>query len=327
MWLSDYPILQEWLHDHRLNRQFSVSESLLMGVGLSILEEDHFDVEPLLKSLDFCTRRSDDLYEDYERVEAALRQDDFDFDQYWSRCSHIVVVSEYAHSFYKSFSEFTQKMKKPSLQFLTAWMAFNLDKPSSCIEVCESIHPPFGAVWTLCGQAQLESGDPDGAIESLTQATQLLPQDLLSWFQLAKACWASQDYELCSESLKVCRKLSPEHPEVLYFSCLVAQRGYPDLLEEIWLTSQSLADPTLLNKVDYVIEFLQMTIVHAHKESASWLIHAAKWSDVFLQQQFLPDVAAVLKGMNDLGWDDLCSKVLAAVRSNLSYDDVVHFHS
>ena len=306
--LCEFENLNLWYEQHKLSRLKVGHEILLMAICQSIKTD--FDLNYIHHGLSRFLAHSVDVCQDYLEVEKVLSKDDFELEQFWSFCAHYAVQQDDCSQFRTEFRKFSNGIGKSSFQFLNAWMAFNHDEFGLCIRDCDEIKPSFGAVLTLKGQAELESGDAEAAIESLLEATRLTPNDLLSWFQLAKAGWTESNENICSMALQECRDIAPTHPEVILFSMMLSTyQENVDLASELWPLLDRV-DDDLFSKSDWVIEALNLALLMHTSDELMWLMEKVNWHEVFRNPDFLKAVVKPLRKMGERNWMKACKILL-----------------
>lgn len=109
-----------------------------------------------------------------------------------------------------------------ALRFTAAWLAFNMNDFEMCIAECEKIDDHGYHVHGLMGQAFLENGQPDHAINSFKIALAMNEKDAAIWFQMAKAAYVSGDLEEAWQALEACGNLNGPSAEIAVLQCAVA---------------------------------------------------------------------------------------------------------
>lgn len=109
-----------------------------------------------------------------------------------------------------------------ALRFTAAWIAFNMNEFDFCIKECEKIEDHGHHVFGLMGQAQLESGDPRSAIDSINIALKMNPNDAALWFQLTKAFYVLEEHSAAWTALDSCVECGGLGPESALMKCAIA---------------------------------------------------------------------------------------------------------
>lgn len=124
-----------------------------------------------------------------------------------------------------------------ALRFTAAWTAFNMNDFETCITECEKIEDHGYHVYGLMGQAQLESGNPVQAIDTLTIALRMNEKDPALWFQLSKANYVLGSNEAAWYAVDSCIKSGGQGAECAIMRCAIASaahaQGSPDASDYI----------------------------------------------------------------------------------------------
>ncbi|MFK7825506.1 MAG: tetratricopeptide repeat protein [Oligoflexales bacterium] len=166
-------------------------------------------------------KESENILIDYQEIERF-----FDF----SGVSLAQIISSWGYDAFAigKEDEFFLLMQKAavntglvSFYFLAAWSAFNQNDYDSCLDICDQVQVSYAPILTLKGQALLESGMSAAAIPVLEDATAADEQEVLAWFQLAKAFWLEKKYQGAFDSLQSCLKVVGSNPEISFFMAVV----------------------------------------------------------------------------------------------------------
>jgi hypothetical protein len=111
------------------------------------------------------------------------------------------------------------KTELAAFRFLSAFIAFNMNDLNTCVCECELVTEPFAPIYTLLGQALLESGNTSDAIDALKVAVSVAPSDPLPRVQLIKAYLVSGLQIEAMRQVDHCRNILGSHVEI---ECLAA---------------------------------------------------------------------------------------------------------
>lgn len=222
--LAKYPGLANWYMNesskHRSNevgpQQFviRICESLCLAPKNSALS--------FADSMDRFFNSSKSPLNDYLHAEEIVNSCEETLLEIISRFGEDAVRDGTAGRFLNAVSNAADKTGIVGLRFLSAWICLNCGDLTRCIEECEKVDEPFASIYTILGQALLELKRIPQAIEALTIAVKLSPAELLAWFQLAKAQYATGKYRDAFASLCECEKHSPNNAEISLFQSIVA---------------------------------------------------------------------------------------------------------
>jgi tetratricopeptide (TPR) repeat protein len=132
------------------------------------------------------------------------------------------VLHEKGDEFQESTKQFANNTGLVAFRFLSAWTLLNTDKLDDCIKECEKVEDDFSPILTLLGQASLEAHLPDKAINALERAVDIDPNEVLAWFQLAKAYSVVDNETESWNCLLQCKRLSQNNIEIAAFLAICA---------------------------------------------------------------------------------------------------------
>jgi tetratricopeptide (TPR) repeat protein len=202
-----------------------------------------------------------------------------------------------------------------AFRFLSAWTALNSGDLESCVTECDKIDEPHAPVLTLQGQALLELGRTNDAIDALQSAVTMVPDELLAWFQLAKAHHVAGRWSDAWTALERSRRLAPDSDEVALLTALSAL-GAPaaaprqKMLEEAWrCLSPHL--PALADNIIVVVTLLQVCMQADDKNGALQTVQGAAWDRLAPQRETYMQLSPILLGLKDKQWFDVVGQLLA----------------
>ncbi|MCX6108520.1 MAG: hypothetical protein NTZ90_02815 [Proteobacteria bacterium] len=224
------------------------------------------------------------------------------------------VRSEYADSFLQAMQSLADATGLVVLRFLAAWAALNIGRLEQCIAECEKVDEPFAAIFTVQGQALLELGKPRDALEVLAIAVKLAPQEVLAWFQAAKAHHLIDEYDQAFDALRRCRALSPHSDEVCLYMGLVALD--PNASPSYTGEALTALKPLMARFADHpviVFTLVRLACRHGDKEQAEQVINAIAWQNNMRGTESVRQLPPVLRALNTTGWMDLAANLLNAM--------------
>jgi hypothetical protein len=197
-------------------------------------------------------------------------------------------------------------------RFLSAWTAFNDEKLSVCIAECEKTTEPFVPIYTLLGQALLESGKPHEAIDALKVACKMDACDPLPRVQMIKGYLV---LNIPSEAMRVideCRKILGTNIEI---ECLAAMAildssgTKPDFAER---TFQQLNKHLTNEPSDFEAFSLGMDVAFklTRKDWGLSFVESLELGQNVNFSHVMSKLPRLLKTMNDLCWYDAAKSLI-----------------
>ena len=254
-----------------------------------------------------------DLYLDFD---SACREEDITLADCLSEIGAECIRSAEGKTFQTAMSQAADLTGLSAIRFLSAWAALNTDDLSACIDECDRVDEPYGCIYTLQGQAYLESGMAKEAIDSLTLATKLSPDDVLSWFQLAKAHHILQQYEDAWHAISRCQRLAPMSPEVDLLAGMVAialkdpkvhQTAWQGLCRHLSVCSDN---------VEAAIVLLNLVFLREDKPGLQQLVEGVDWLALMAQTSFTSHLSRILGELNRRGWHKESALLLEKLTAN-----------
>lgn len=217
----------------------------------------------------------------------------------------------------QAMESLADKTKLAAFHFLAAFAAFNLDDFDRCINECEKVSEPFAPINTLMGQALLESGKPESAIEVLKIAVQVAPSDPLPVVQLIKAYLVCGLPQESMAAVSKCRKVIGNHIEI---ECL-AVMGIMNAKEKPReFCEQTLANITALlqedaSDIDTFILGMELSSHLGLKTWADKMANILEIPETTNQLQIAKKLAPIIKKNGELSWMDISRVILDKVLS------------
>jgi tetratricopeptide (TPR) repeat protein len=231
---------------------------------------------------------------------------DFSLNQFLGEMSRVAVINSKAGTLYRMMKQAAEQSTNPTFRFLSAWLALNLKDYESCIDQCDRIDYPLAPIYTIHGQALLETNRPKEAIEILEISVELDAGDMFAWFQLAKAYFVIDQFENAWTCLNTCLQQDRSNIEVILMISFIATKAP---FREDWLRfASNLLNGQMGQYSDNLTIIKQGLLVATrlnHHESARVLIHHANWRTLKNQPDFLSFLAEILKQFHELEWHDL----------------------
>lgn len=312
-----YPDLAQWFHEHSTKPTCNdgLSEFVTWNIcdALSKPDEDALDI--WVNSLDMFCKNSSNAKSSFLELEVFLIEHGLNISLFASDMAIIAIDQRAGEPYQKLLMTLADLTELDSIRFLSAWMALNLNKLDLCISECDRIDDPNHSVYTLSGQAYLDMGMVTEAIEDLKVAVKLCPNEILSWFQLAKSYLIHDKFEESWKAANECYRIAPHSEEVQLLMGMISVRDAkdPKKIEAAW---EALA-PSLKNHQEneaIIINLLEQSFYTRNKKWAKYVIENSKWNRLKENKEFMQHLGTILRNLGDLNWMDLSAELLTSLR-------------
>ena len=312
--LDDFPALSQWYHknidiypgfdeDPVEHIAWRFCHALKVGrVDAFILWHD---------TLSLLLNESEDIVIDFQEIERF-----FDY----SGASLTQIISSWG---YEAFDigkedEFFLLMQKTALKtglvsffFLAAWSAFNQNDYESCLDMCDRVKITYAPILTLKGQALLESGNPSAAIPILEDAIAADEQEVLAFFQLAKAFWLEKKYQGAYDSLQNCLKVVGSNPEISLFMTIVVLEA-PFVFswhQKAWEEMLSFLPEYKANE-EFVEKLIKLVVRANRIDWMELIAEEVEWKE--MRQSLLSNqkLGSILRLLGEKQWFGITKKIL-----------------
>ena len=316
--LEDYPGLGRW-REKQQNTPTSAlgpAERLVLKTCDALAKHRVESVRTLSDGFLEFLRVSSTPLADFLVAETIIQNCDADLLEILSEIGEEAVRAGAAEPFFHAMQASADGTGLVALRFLAAWTALNNGEREKCVEECEKVDQPYAALHTIHGQALIELVRPQEAVEALTLAVRLAPNEVLAWFQLAKAHHIQGDVESAWRALLECQRLAPQSAEVALFMALVAlDENVADvaIAKRAWQELRAhLA--AFRGSPDVVFHLVLLAIKRNASADAAHVIADANWERLRGDQKDLTrHLPAVLRGFHALGWHAIARDLLTHV--------------
>lgn len=199
-----------------------------------------------------------------------------------------------------------------AFRFLVAWVAFNINDLERCINECERVNEPYAPIHTLLGQALLESGKVQLAIEALRVATEIAPRDPLPLVQLIKAFIITTRQQECFAAINRCRKIVGNNLEIECLASMAIVVGHYRPQDFCLHTLGNIAAQLEEDPHDFQAFAIGMELA-AELGLRDWAQrYAEAWdsSRISTPEQIAKELAKMLKRHQDRSWHDVSRIIL-----------------
>jgi tetratricopeptide (TPR) repeat protein len=293
--LEEYPGLLNWFVCNRSEPE-SIAErfvwrtcKLMTGAQQNLLPECWSRI--FLEEL----QNSTDPVGNFLEIQRHFNECEADFLDFVSDLGQTVIQTPSSGPFQSDLERAADLTNLASLRFLSAWICMNEGALSKCIHECDKVEEFYSPIYTIKGQALLETGDVKGAIEALNETVRASPQELLAWFQLAKAYHVTKKFQACWGSLIQCRRLAPQSAEVAVFMGMAAYDSECMKKSEVALKALEPFWEDYSGNAQFVFTLLKLALKLDHEALAEKIVHGSNWEHVRRDPQFYREIPAVLK--------------------------------
>ncbi len=301
--LQHYPQLVTWLKNPSPDQ--TPASDFLIEIATTITNPSK--LEHLLRQLPrYCLH-----YNDIEELCFSLK---CELTQLLAIIAELAIQHDHGEKTQKCFHNIANSTNQVQIRFLSAWTAFNTQQYETCIAECDAITDTFAPVYGLMGQAYLETGRIKDAIECLTTASRLLPQDATTWFQLGKAHHVSGDLKNAISAIKMCVKLLPNADEALLYLALLHAEAGLNSDDTRHALNQSLQ---LLTRHDANLQvattLLKLASITQEAMLAETIVKKVMWSKIRDTEQITKLMPQLLRSLQTQQWHHLAQEILTQV--------------
>lgn len=302
--MEHLPKLWNWFRAKETDPTKQIYETLLCDIVRGLLATGREGVRFWSHGLESFQRSSNDVLTDF------LLADSLSQELGKPLTEHLASLCEKAIHFGDGakilvvLQGIASKTNLSSLRFLAAWTAMNIGDLVTCIDECEKEVEPHAPIYTLMGQALLESGRAYEAIDALKVAIKIDPQDILALFQLVKALLVTDRANEATSYAERCRIIAGHSVEVECLSAMVVVADHgknAEFADETMrrLSSYFKEDP---GNLDLLTIAFDVADVKGDQMSAAGLFNAADIQRLARRPDFMRKFAAILKKLGERRW-------------------------
>ena len=301
--LADYPRLAQWYQARAWEREPSAQRSLL-GRVCELLESET-PVSVAVSAFASFSDESQNPSDDWLAFETTLSDAGLSLGELLSRlCETSLRAPKPSADFLSTTARLASLTDSDALRFICAWLCLNTGDLEGCLTHCDLVTRPTSAVFALQGQAHLESGSVEKAIEDFQIAVRLAPNDVMFWFQLARACYVHRDMNQSWEALAKAARLDRHNPEIAHFMATVALASFatvPARATEAWNHLAPLIGTH--GKID-VMALALINIAVRIKDEAEFtsLLHGLDCSELAKSTKLPSALAPILRILMERDW-------------------------
>lgn len=312
--LGKYPALERWFKSIEPGSQLTVSEDLAWQTCVALQAAPGEESRRLALAVSEFLLKSVDPLGDFLGADTICQQLETTLADLFSDLGQIALQRNQAESFLMAMQNAAAATGLVVLRFLAAWAALNSGKLELCVDECEKITEPFAPIYTIQGQALLELGRVDDATDALGVAVRLAPQEILAWFQLAKAHHVAGRATAAWHALEECQKLAPGNDEIALFMSIVALEPALGMsyTERAWGALRPRLAAHATNPI-VATNLMRLALKRGRRDDAERLVGEADWRTMNNDAAFTRALAPMLKGFQERGWLDVAAAFLQKV--------------
>jgi len=300
-----YPRLLRWMADNKVRRKhFTPAENLVWQLARSMTASDPARlICAWNEAIDDLINDNKNAYEDFLAAEDLLILLGVNFMEVSVEIAEKSLTAGLSDAMLATCERAADATAMVSFRFLAAWLALNSNELERCIDLCEKVEQPFSAIYTLHGQALIESLQPAAAIEVLEAATSLSPQEILAWFQLAKAYDINEQPEEAWRCLQSCLALAPQNLEIATFMAIVSlhEPSEQDKQMAAWNTLWPHRH-LLREKTNFVVLMADLSFALNEAKLFQQLIEVIDWQALYGEANFMRALPKILRQMHQRKW-------------------------
>ena len=320
--LDDYPALARWYAEERGCSAPAVAHRLVLGTcealaRIGAVDPGRSPAELWSRNFRAFLDASLDPLADFLKAEALMQQHDAVMLDLIGDFGERSLRQGDSTEFFEGMRQGADRTGLVAFRFMSAWTALNSGRPAVCAEECEKVDEPFSSIHTLHGQALLELGRPQDALETLEVATKLAPQEILAWFQKAKALHLLGRHDAAISALRHCQALAPQSDEVALYMGMIAAESTS---QELWLEGFSALRPRLarLPEAPVSLTLLKLAALLKDKGKALAVLRDGAWQGRLSTGDAIQSLATILRIFGELGWMDVSAHLLGKVTQEVA---------
>ncbi len=302
--LADYPSLEDWFRT-MAKKTLSLdhpADKFIMSIDKLLRSESEHRLSVWFQEVNQFIDNSSNIYADLIRIEQVLADHSFDLMGFVSELGELAVINDKGRAFYSCIGMLADQSGLAAFRFLAAWTALNTGQLQECVAECEKVEQPIACIYTIQGQAMLELGMAEEAVDCLHAATKLSSSETLAFFQLAKAYHALSDYKSAWKALVDCEALTGQNIEVATFFGLIALcEPTEDRLKYCW----DRLSPYLSNEgeqSELVFMLMDLSFTAEIPEWFSNIVDRVDWEQTKKNPAFFNKLPWILSKLDGLHW-------------------------
>jgi tetratricopeptide (TPR) repeat protein len=304
--------LSEDLARHAQSRPLSEPEAIVQRLGSLLVEGSASNLKRVINLLSDTFARTTSPLDRFLEVDgvvslAKLRLADLlsDIASAAFQCGEGLACA-------KCFATISKATKLDVTRFLAAWAFLNISEYESCIWECEQVTTPNSSVYALLGQAFLESGQANQAIEALRVATTLDAREPIAWFFLAKANFTASNHVQAWRACENLRELETDSVEVDLLQGIIAvEMGQEFCAKSFDYLARNLS--AYSTNPDVIVTLFRLAIGADNRHGFAHVTNSVDLSPMMRSKPFIQQLPIVLRQLNELAWHTELNGLLAGL--------------
>ena len=322
--LDDFPKLATWLRERRqtgdaTGESLTIAATLVRAIAEALEhwngDGDAYACRRFKSGLSQFTSSSKRPLEDFLGAEALADRLGLELLDMVASLSELALRVAASDGLYEALKSAADATGLAVLRFLAAWAAFNTGQAELAVSECDKVDQPFAPIHTLQGQALLDLGRAQEAVESLEVAVGLAPSDTVAWFQLAKAHHVLGRFTAAFHALRTARRLAPQSDEVALYMGLIALDQAPTATAGLAAEALAALRPPLKRHTgNPIVAITLLRLAHAvgDKALAREVIRDVDWPVLMGRPETPGLLPPLLSALGDSAWYDLASEILTS---------------
>ena len=302
--LENYPKLWAWYRKTQLIQLRHNHEILVFNLARSLSLKGQQTSKSWMQTIDTFLMHSTNPLEDFLFADSFADELKAPLTQILSELCEDSILTGNGMRAFSSIQALASRTNLSALRFLSAWIALNNGDFESCIEECEKELEPHANIYTLLGQAQLESGNAEDAIDSFKISIKLNPNDPMTLFQLVKAYLVVNQIEPAIQILTHCRSICEDNIEIECLAALTAISDQGKNRSFLSLTAERLTLFFEKNPGDLDLMCLAFNVheILGDQTRIRNFFSVANFSLLAAKPKFHAKMSAILRKLGERGW-------------------------
>lgn len=302
--LAHLPNLWQWYRSKQTTALIHPSEILLWNVVRGLITPNNDGTSCWVQGIEQFLRCSSSHREDFLIADSLSQELSVPLVEHFSILVETAIHADQGRKAMTSLIQLANKVNLSAIRFLAAWTALNSGDLETCIDECEKEIEPHAPIYTLLGQALLESGRAREAVDALKVATRLDSHDALALFQLVKACLVIGNTKDAASAANKCRAVAGKNVEIECLSAMVVLADHAKNSEFAEQTLDRLKnffkeDPGNLDLLTLAFDVADMK---GDQISLADLFHLADIARLSRRSDFMSKVTVILRKLGERQW-------------------------
>ena len=299
--LVDYPGIKSWYEFVQADHSMTCSAEIFVISTCKLLEARPSDAAEEWANLfvEYLLVSSEPS-QAFIEIQNLFNENQTDFLSFIGDMGEQTIASPSAAGFQKAMEESADATNLACLRFMSAWVCINEGEMQKCVDQCELIDEIYAPILTIKGQAQISLGHIEEAILTLVDACKHSPQEILAWFQLAKAYHITNRPEASWNALLKCENLAPQSAEVSLFMGIVAlEMEQSDKVLHAYECLSS-HQSYLIKNASLNLTLIKLSLKIGDPAQIKEIIAIPDWDAIVDQPEFFREIPGILRDLEEL---------------------------